>query len=562
DDPKARWYVYDPLLPDADENGVPDIEEWGDAVDLGADWQEVPDSLDPNNENPNNDYNPDLGDLPDLLGNRVFWTVYNDGTPISLRTPRLQTDPIGIEVQQHTWAFARGDELGNVIFFRYKFVNPTDNFIDDLVFTIWTDPDLGDHEDDLIGSDTTLSLGYIYNDADDLQYGANPPAFGIDFFQGPVVESPGDTALLFRGPHFGVDTLLDHRNLPMTSFMYYINGDPTIGDPNNASIARNYQLGGLDADGVPIDPTQWGIGGTLETDPRFFYSGDPVTGEGWLDDTPADKRFMVNTGPFNLPPWEDTNGNGREDIGEPGVQFIVAAYVVGQGSDALGSVTKLKSVDVIAQRAYNANFVVAGPPPPPVVQTRTSDQKIELIIDLEEQGTYDYVKTDKLFNEQRFEGLRIYQFRSNATSEEVGGLDNIRRIASFDIDNKYGDIFVRQGDGGWAKVLDSEDNLDTTSFDNGAAILKYEITEDAFTGGPLINGTEYYFSVTSFSVNHGVRDVVDPATGDTIEVPFIERDDGPISITGNPNNWLASSSGDLLENSLSSNFITEPTTER
>ena len=98
-------------------------------------------------------------------------------------------------------------------------------------------------------------MGYVYNDGDDAVYGPNPPAHGVDFFQGPIVESPGDTAYLYRGPYFGIDTLYDMKNLPMTSFMTYINGSPVLPDPDNVDIARNYQEGGLDRDGNPLIPT-------------------------------------------------------------------------------------------------------------------------------------------------------------------------------------------------------------------------------------------------------------------------------------------------------------------
>jgi hypothetical protein len=46
------------------------------------------------------------------------------------------------------------------------------------------------HTDDYVGCDVGLGLGYCYNgDPDDDgggAYGLNPPAVGIDFFQGPI----------------------------------------------------------------------------------------------------------------------------------------------------------------------------------------------------------------------------------------------------------------------------------------------------------------------------------------------------------------------------------------
>ncbi|MCP4312046.1 MAG: hypothetical protein GY790_12345, partial [Bacteroidetes bacterium] len=200
------------------------------------------------------------------------------------RDAGLLAEPMGLEIHQQLWGFDRGDALGDVIFVRYRLINQSDDDIDDFIFSAVMDPDLGDAQDDLIGSDTNLSLGYIYNDADDTEYGSNAPAFGLDFFQGPIVESVGDTAFKYRGPFFGIDTLVDMKNLPMTSFMYYIQSHATLGDPDNAQEARWYQEGGVDGQGNAIDPPNFGFGtgADASTDPRYLFSGDPVAGTGWL----------------------------------------------------------------------------------------------------------------------------------------------------------------------------------------------------------------------------------------------------------------------------------------
>ena len=59
----------------------------------------------------------------------------------------------------------------------------------------WVDPDLGNYQDDYVGRDVGLGLGYCYNgddndESDALQgvngYGENPPAVGVDFFRDTV----------------------------------------------------------------------------------------------------------------------------------------------------------------------------------------------------------------------------------------------------------------------------------------------------------------------------------------------------------------------------------------
>ena len=472
DDPKAKFYVVDK----DDDFGSAAYVEWADAVALGADFQDL---------NGDGVYDPNV-DRPDMLGDRIIWCVYNDGTDANFRA-RLNTKPMGIEVHQMAWAFNREDALGDVVFIRYRVINPTDQDIDDFIFTAWVDPDLGDYRDDLIGCDTTLSLGFIYNDGEDDMYGANPPAFGIDFFQGPIVDSPGDTAYRYRGPFFGIDTLIDKKNLPMTSFMYYIQSHPTLGDPNTAQEARYYQEGGVDREGNPIDPVNFGFGvGASESDnPRYLFSGDPVTGTGWLDSPPSDKRFMVNSGPFQLAAGD--------------TQDIVIAYIVSQGTDAINSVAKLKEVDQLAQAAYNGNFFVAGPPPAPKYYVRNLDQKIELVIDLRDWLAYDV--TDKLLNRQKFEGFTIYQFASPNVTDFVSGVENAKVIGRFDIKNEYGDIYVDTKEGR-IRIWEGQDNLDLEDYkDENSQFFRFVIETDKFNNDqPLINGVRYYFAIVPFSI--------------------------------------------------------------
>ena len=476
-DPLARFYVVNK----SDVQGSQAYIDWADAVSIGAEFEDL---------NGDGLYDPYI-DRPDMIGtDRIIWFPINDNTSSAQRTPRLNTAPLGLEVHMQVFAFARADELGDVIFFRYRLINPTQNNIDDMIFSVWEDPDIGNSDDDLIGCDTTLSLGYIYNDADDPNYGINPPAHGVDYFQGPVVESVGDTAYLYRGPFFGIDTLPDMRNLPMTSFMFYMNGHPIINDPNTVEIARNYQLGGIDQQGNPLDPSAWGTGGLATDDPTYIYPGDPVAQTGWYDNTPDDKRLLVNCGPFQL-----ASGD---------TQDIVAAYVVAQGGDALESVTRLKSTDVIAQAAYDANFFVAGPPPEPKVDARVFDNRIELIIDLEANRTAAYDLTDPLGNRMIFEALEVYQFFSDNPGNTVRSIENAKIIKRYDLNNQYGAIYSNQPDGTIDKVWDGYDNIDPAAFaDSGSAIIKLTITTDAFNNNePLVNGTEYYFAVTAFALNH------------------------------------------------------------
>lgn len=180
--PLAKFYE----VTSSDGPGSTAYIEWADAVSLGADFVDL---------NGDGVYDPYV-DKPALLGNKTIWTVFNDSTLRSY-PGGLGTSPLGLEIQQTAWAYTQSGLLDDVIFFRFQILNVDSADVHDLIFSFWADPDLGDYTDDLIGCDTIVDIGYIYNDGVDGQYGANPPAFGSKMVQGVVVDSPGDTAFFF-----------------------------------------------------------------------------------------------------------------------------------------------------------------------------------------------------------------------------------------------------------------------------------------------------------------------------------------------------------------------------
>ncbi|MEL6823128.1 MAG: hypothetical protein AAFP70_15320, partial [Calditrichota bacterium] len=141
---------------------------WEKAVMAGADFQDL---------NGDGVYDPNI-DRPDLLGDKTLWTVYNDVTDLAQRSPRLMTSPLNIEIQQTVWGYESTDDVGDIIFFRYRVINKGSDTIEDAILTFTADPDIGDFEDDRIASDINRQMGYTYNFEDDALYGATPPAFG------------------------------------------------------------------------------------------------------------------------------------------------------------------------------------------------------------------------------------------------------------------------------------------------------------------------------------------------------------------------------------------------
>ena len=267
---------------------------------------------------------------PLLIGNQTTWSVCNDANPAAHILDAAATAPLGLEIQQTSFGFARSGARGNTYFIKYKLINKGSNHLEDAYVSIWADTDLGNAGDDLVGCDTVLSLGYCYNDGDDTQYGANPPAVGFDLLQGPIVPSMDDSAFVDGSWRHG------YRNLSMTSFIKYINGT----DPANKVETYGYMRGLVkDPNNGTMVPM---INPVTSSVTSFAVPGDPVANDGWVDQTPADRRLMINSGPFDMAPGD--------------TQQIVVAVFVAVGSNPLNSITALRSSGSTIQAMFDHNF--------------------------------------------------------------------------------------------------------------------------------------------------------------------------------------------------------------
>jgi len=496
-------------------------QDWKDAVALGADYYNGDgiDGYDPVDRNGNGQWDLDE-DKPDILGDETVWTVYWDGVAAPTRR-YSNVPPLGIEVRQSVFAFASGGAIGNLIFVRYRFkyvgLGQADEpaQLDSVLFGVWADVDLGTATDDLVGSDIDRNAGYTYNNGPDGEYGANPPCYMIDFFSGPIdyipgetyidnnvnyvyddgIDTPLDTAYSYRGQTIGVKTYPGAKNLPIASFIEYINGDPTLNDPDNREAARNYMLGKT-RQGDDIDPCSFSYGSVQggvncnSVDPRFWYSGDPVNGTGWINTLPADSRQMTNTGPFTLKKNEEKE--------------IVVAYVVGQGANAKNSITVARSIDDGAQTIFNLNFLAPSPPPAPVVTTQTNEDFIELSWPTAEQ--FNYSNTTGSWDVQ-YGGYNVYAFQTFNTSETVNGQPNMKLIGRYQVSDSVNNLYYKDGNNGGIFMLypaaPAENVLESSIYkDPATGRIRYRITTDPFTEGPLVKGKPYYFAVTSYGVNH------------------------------------------------------------
>ncbi|MCX7610095.1 MAG: hypothetical protein N2043_00710, partial [Ignavibacterium sp.] len=297
-------------------------------------------------------------DRPDILGDITTWCVYNDSKPANQRR-FSDVNPLGIEIHQTLWAYATNnpnDSRSVTFFVRYKLINKgkVAQTLDSVFFAGWSDTDLGAasdaYLDDLAGCDTIHNSGYIYNDGDDPDWGVNPPAHFIKVLQGPYAYIPGitfidnnfngeyddgidtplDTAYNYRGSVLGKTIIPGAKNMGMYAYVQTMPSHPMQGGPSNKMSAW-YYLQGKNIFGQPISACSFPFGTVLGgincnlVNPRYMYSGDPVTGTGWINTQPTDQRQIVSTGPFKL------------RVGKP--VNIILAHIVGRGNSALNSIT-------------------------------------------------------------------------------------------------------------------------------------------------------------------------------------------------------------------------------
>jgi hypothetical protein len=278
-------------------------------------------------------YDLAAGDRPRVYGSETAFWVMND-----VAGPHRTTlsPPIGIEVRVTAFSVASADAtLGRATFYRYELEYRGDAPLTDAHFALWTDPDLGNFEDDYVGTDSTRHLAYVYNadnDDDDAAggYGTNPPALGYDFFTGA-----GSTMWFFNSAN--ATTQIPY--LP-EQFYHYMQGRWADGTPKTEGGE------GLNPPGAPqID---------------FLFPGDPVVPTFWSERCPEPgcelplrpddvRGFVISTEEFELQPGE--------------TETVDFALLFAQGADHLDSVTELKAASDALQAAYDAGDLFEDPMP-------------------------------------------------------------------------------------------------------------------------------------------------------------------------------------------------------
>jgi|NOAtaT_7_FD_contig_81_2424325_length_8820_multi_3_in_0_out_0_2 hypothetical protein len=463
-----------------------------------------------------------LGNI--LFGDETLWWVFNDKGNIHSET---QGVPIGLEIHAQAFGFQTNDEINNMTFYRYKIFNRSSTKLEKTYFGQWVDPDLGNYQDDWVGCDVEKGFGYVYNgdpnDENAAGYGLNPPALGVDFFQGPIADAND-------GVDNDRDCIVDEPNeqIIMSKFVYYNNDFSPIGNPEIGPHFYGY-LKGLWKDGTPMvynGVDGWINGGGAGPVCNFMFPGDSDQKYGWglggdcanpkpstpwcETATPADRRFLQSAGPFTLQPGA--------------VNYITVGVIWGRSGSYNGckggSVSYIRQNDEIAQELFDNAFKLPDGPDAPTLTIQELDKELLFYID-NKPASNNYKETyreidpripstpagatytyDKTYD---FQGYIVYQLKSEEVS--VNDLyDETKAIPVFQCDLKDGVAelvnfsFDPAINANFGKVMVKE--VEGFKMDDGIK-HSFKITEDKFAIGSskLVNHKKYYFVAVAYGYN-------------------------------------------------------------
>ncbi len=153
------------------------LNDWRNwPADLGAPYYD---------RNRNGRWDADYDEPGMVDADQLLWYVVNDLDA----DKTFGASPIGLELQVTLWAYnEEGGALNQTVFKRYRLINKSGKDLDSLYIGIWSDVDVGDYSDDLVGCDTVRQMMFAYNgQTDDIwyaPYGMKPPALAYVLLQG------------------------------------------------------------------------------------------------------------------------------------------------------------------------------------------------------------------------------------------------------------------------------------------------------------------------------------------------------------------------------------------
>jgi hypothetical protein len=497
-----------------------------------------------------------------LFGDQTIWWVFND---VGNAHTETSSEPIGLEIRAQAFGFKTNDEINNMTFYKYQIINRSSLTLTETYFGQWVDPDLGNATDDYVGCDVPRGLGFCYNgDADDETasgYGVNPPAVGVDFFQGPIadlddnvdndrdscedctfIDSAGVTLII-------PDNILGEQII-MSKFVYYnnINGAPD-GNPSGFTDFYNY-LQGIWLDNQPIS---YGGDGRDINAPvcNFMFPGttDPdnylTLGE-WSEFTAGniaeDRRFLQSAGTFTLAPGA--------------VNYITTGVVWArtQQGGPNESVELVRVADDKAQALFDNCFkLIDGPDAPNLVIRELNKKFIFSLQDYANPKVELYHQKDPIISGVvdsltyfDFQGYQIYQMKDGSvTTGDIGNPDKIRLLIQCDIQDGVDQLVNFTFD----PAISANVPVEMVNGADEGIKHTFVVDQDLFASGTtaLVNHKTYYYTVVSYAYNQYKKyDQNDPAALDGQKKPYLAGRNNIKTYSGIPHISTPENSGQIF----------------
>ncbi len=482
-----------------------------------------------------------------LFGDKSIWWVFNDKGGEHTETGG---EAIGLEVRAQSFAFSTGDAVNDMSFYNYCIINRSPNALNDTYVGFWTEACIGNSQDDYIGCDVQRGLGYCYNgdDNDESSYGVNsygeqPPAVGIDFFEGPYQDpdeldnstsydtinnqlvlncSKGD---ILNGNINGLnfqDNCIDNERWGMTRFMSYnCCGSPAMDHPSEATDYYNYlRAYWLDNTSLCYGGIGHGIGGgDINTPTQFIFPGSPTTDPcgwgsegapqlGWSEESigaaTGTNVFIISSGPFTM------------EAGEVNDITMGVVWARAASGGAWASVEALKSADDMAQQLFENCFrVIEGPDAPELEIIELDSSLIFHIYNTPNSNNYleSYMMLDPYLicpdttvmcsQYYKFQGYQVFQLKNqNLTIADRYDESLVKQAFQCDVKDNISKVINFN----WSDEHKADIPVIEVEGNNNGITRSFVIDKDLFTENSdnLVNNREYYFTVIAYGYNHSL----------------------------------------------------------
>lgn len=483
------------------------------------------------------EYEPELGDYPDVKGDQALWYVYNDAGNIKRQS---SAEEIGIEMQTMAFAFATSDEVNNMTFYETTIHNMGNKTLDSCFFGQWVDADLGYAYDDYVGCDVDRGLGICFNgdnfDEGAFGYGSNPPSIGVDFFQGPQadleviltgetgdgIDNDGDGLVDENDTTYhwwyrlngwaeedlpigyegdGIDNNRDGNidepgeDIIMSKFVYYNNDFQPNGNPRANPVHHYNYLQGKWKNGDCIKFGGNGFSDFTGDCTDFMFPDDPRDADGWSEVTsnnqPADRRFLQTAGPFSL------------KVGAVNTVTVGVVWARATSGGNTGSYDQLLLADDKAQKLFNNSFKLLDGPDAPTMRAVELDKEVILIMDRKEYVETEVyedreVTTDGSEVVYTFQGYQLFQLaNSQVANDQIDDPDLAREVWESDIKDGIGLLVNQEFD---PAVSDKISVIKVDGNDAGVAHT-IQLKTDVFASGntDFVNHKTYHYLLLAYA---------------------------------------------------------------